>query len=50
MKLISRVTQAKTSAAPLATLTEEAAAQAMWPYCRGHKLQLIADSRDYRAA
>jgi hypothetical protein len=49
MKLVPRVTQTKTDAAPLAPLTEEAATQAMWLYYRDHKLQLITDIRAYRA-
>jgi hypothetical protein len=49
MKLIPRVTKAEADAAPRATLTEEAAAQAMWLYYRDHKLQLITDIREYRA-
>jgi len=49
MKLIPRVTQAKASAAPLAPLTEDAAAQVMWLCYREHKPQLVADIRDYRA-
>lgn len=49
MKLISRVTQATTSAAPLDPLTGEAAPQSMRHYYRDLKLQLIANITDYRA-
>jgi hypothetical protein len=49
MRLVHRVTKAKASTAPLAPLTEDAAAQAMWLFYRDHKLQLVTDIRDYRA-
>lgn len=49
MKPTPRVLQANASTAPLAALTAEAAAQAMWLFYRDHKLQLIADIKTYRA-
>ena len=44
------VTTRKADAAPLAPLSEEAAAQAMWLYYRDHKSQLVADIARHRAA
>jgi len=49
MKPRPRQPKAKAVAAPLAPLSEDAAAQAMWLYYRDHKAQLITDIRDYRA-
>jgi hypothetical protein len=46
MKNVPRVPKA--SASPLAPLTEDAAAQAMWLFYRDHKQQLIADIKEYR--
>ena len=49
MKLVTRMPEAKASAASLAPLTEVDAAQTMWLFYRDHKLRLITDIRAYRA-